>query len=85
MSTRIVTGDESLIYAYEPESKQQSTSNPTKVARARRTSTQMLVCFFGKTGHVVIVPLEQRRRVNSEWYPTICLPVVFQEIRRTNR
>ena len=38
----IVTGDESWIYAYEPESKQQSTvwvfqdePNPTKVARAR--------------------------------------------------
>ena len=41
--------------------------------------------FFGKTGHVAIVPLEQRRTVNSEWYTTICLPVVFQGIRKTNR
>ena len=80
----IVTGDESWIYAYEPESKQQSTvwvfqdePNPTKVARARSTSKQMIACFFGKTGHVAIVPLEQRRTVNSEWYTTICLPVVF--------
>ena len=29
--------------------------------------------------------LEQRRTVNSEWYTTISLPVVFQEIRITNR
>ena len=83
----IVTGDESWIYAYEPESKQQSTlwvfqdePNPTKVDRTRSTSKQMIAYFFGKTGHVAIVPLEQRRTVNSEWYTTIFLPVVFQEI-----
>ena len=45
----------------------------------------MLACFFGETGHVAIVPLEQRRTVNSEWYTTLSLPVVFQEIRKTNQ
>ena len=88
----IVTGDESWIYAYKPESKQQSTvwvfqdvPNPTKVASARSTSKQIIVWFFGKTGHVAIVPQEeQRRTVNSEWYTTICWAVVFQEIRKTN-
>ena len=66
----IVTGDELWIYAYKPESKQQSTvwvfqdePNPTKVARAQSTSKQMIVCFFGKP--VALVPLEQRRTVNS--------------------
>ena len=80
----IVTSDESWIYAYEPDNKQQSTvlvlqdvPNPTKVARTRSTSKQMIACFFGKTGHAVFVPLEQRRRVNSEWYTTIYLSVVF--------
>ena len=66
------------INAYEPESKQKSIfqdeSNPTKVARARSTSKQMIACVFGRTGYVAIVPLEQRRSVNSEWYTTICLP-----------
>ena len=88
----IVTGDELWIYAYEPESKQQSTvwvfqdePNPTKVPSTRCTSKQMISCFFWKTGHVTIVRLEQRRTVNSEWYTTIFLPVVFQEIRKTNR
>ena len=38
-----------------------------------------------KTGHVAIVLLEQRITVNSEWYTTVYLPVVFQEIRKTNR
>ena len=61
----------------------QDEQNPTK--RTRSTSKQMIACFFGKTEHVAIVPLEQRRTVNSEWYTTICLPVVFQEIREINR
>ena len=88
----IYTGDESWIYAYEPENKQQSTvwvfqgeRNPTKVVRARSTSKQMVDCFFGINGHVAIVPLQNRRTVNSEWYTTICLPQVFGEIRKDNR
>ena len=32
----------------------------------------MVVCFFGKTGHVATVPLEQRWTVHSE-YTTISL------------
>ena len=63
----------------------QNEANPTKVACARSTSKQMIACFCGKTGHVAIVPLDQCRTFNSEWYTTICLPVVFQEIRKTNR
>ncbi|GFU02603.1 cilia- and flagella-associated protein 298, partial [Nephila pilipes] len=77
----IYTGDESWIYAYEPETKQQSTvwvfqdeAKPTKVVRGRSTSKQMIACFFGINGHVATVALEQRRTVNSEWYTTICLP-----------
>ncbi|GFT41022.1 putative mariner transposase [Nephila pilipes] len=85
----IYTGDESWIYAYEPETKQQSTvwvfqdeAKPTKVVRGRSTSKQMIACFFGINGHVAIVALEQRRTVNSEWYTTICLPEVIGEIRK---
>lgn len=88
----ICTGDESWIYAYEPETKQQSTvwvfqaePNPTKVIRGRSTSKQMVACFFGITGHVATVELERRRTVNSEWYTTICLPEVFREIRKKNK
>ncbi|GFT62367.1 hypothetical protein NPIL_589351 [Nephila pilipes] len=69
----IYTGDESWIYAYEPETKQQSTvwvfqdeAKPTKVVRGRSTSKQMIACFFGINGHVATVALEQRRTVNSE-------------------
>ena len=69
----IYTGDESWIYAYEPETKQQSTvwifqdePNPTKVVRGRSTSKQMVACFFKITRHVTTVPFEQSRTINSE-------------------
>jgi hypothetical protein len=88
----IYTGDELWIYAYEPETKQQSTvwvyqdePNPTKVVRGRSTSKQMVTCFFGITGHVATVALEQRRTINSEWYATICLPEVIQKFEKSRR
>ena len=88
----IATGDESWIYSYEPESKQHSNvwvfqeePNPTKLARTQSTSKQMIAGFFGKIGHVAIVPLKQHRTVNSDWYTIICLPVVFQGTRKTKR
>lgn len=87
----IVTGDESWIYAYEPETKNQSTvwvfqfeENPTKIVRARSVAKQMVACFFKKTGHVATVALENHKTVNSAWYTTICLPEVFNKLRETN-
>jgi len=89
---KIVTGNESWIYAYDPQSKRQSIVwvfqgelNPTKDVRARSSSKQMVDCFFGITGHVATVLLEQRRTVNSERYTTICLPEVFGGIRKKSR
>lgn len=89
---KIVTGDESWIYAYEPETKQQSTvwifqdePNPTKVVRTRSTKKQMVAHFFSRMGHVATVPLVERKTVNSTWYTTICLPEVFEEMRKNNR
>ena len=50
----IVTADESCIYAYGPETNQQSTvwviepePNPTKVVCEKLTSMQMVACCFG--------------------------------------
>ncbi|GBP81406.1 hypothetical protein EVAR_59408_1 [Eumeta japonica] len=84
--------EEFWIYAYDPETKQQSTvwvfqdePNPTKVIRVENTLKQMVALFFGINGHVVAVPLENRKMVNSEWYTTICLPEVFEETRKNNR
>ena len=54
----IVTGDETWIYSYEPESKQQFTvwvfqNEPKpKVVRSHSAAKQMIACFFGYTRHV---------------------------------
>lgn len=83
---------ESWIYACEPETKQQSTvwvfqdePNPTKVVRARSTSKHMVAYFFGINGHVATVPLVKRCTVDSEWYTTICLPVLFPSVKNKLR
>lgn len=88
---KIISGDESWIYAYDPDSKQQSTiwvfqdePKPTKVIRSRSTSKKMVATFVGKTGHVATIALEDRRTVNAEWYTTVCLPQVIAELRKSN-
>lgn len=87
----IVSGDESWIYAYDPDSKQQSTvwvfqdePKPTKVVRSRSTSKKMVATFVAKSGHVATIELEDRRTVTAEWYTTVCLPQVIAELRKSN-
>lgn len=86
----IVTGDETWIYSYDPETKQQSTvwvfedePPPTKVTRAKSVSKQMVAIFFRRSGPVAAIPLVERKTVNAEWYCTICLPKVFEELSKT--
>ena len=81
----IVTGDETYVYQYDPETKQQSSvwlfpgqPAPQKCRRARSANKQMIAVFFSKSGHVATVPLEERRTVNAEWYINICLPKVIE-------
>ena len=80
-----VTGDETWVYQYDPETKQQSTvwvyqaeSPPVKLKRIRRASKQMLGCFFANFGHVATIPPEDRKTVTADWYVNHCLPKVFQ-------
>lgn len=87
----IVSGDESWIYAYEPESKTQSQVwvfenelKPTKVTRSRSVSKKMVATFISKSGHVATVPLEDRRTVTADWYTSVCLPEVFSSLRKDN-
>ena len=84
----IITGDESWIYCYEPESKRQSAQwifqneeKPTKLRRSRSVCKKMVASFFRITGHIITVPIEDRRSVNAEWYSTICLPRVLDRMR----
>ncbi|XP_061705471.1 histone-lysine N-methyltransferase SETMAR-like [Cydia pomonella] len=80
----ILTGDETWLYNYDPETKRQSTvwcfedePTPTKCRRTRSTQKQMIASFFCKTGHIATIVLEDQRTVNSEWYVTVCAPRVL--------
>ena len=84
----IVTGDETWIYQYDPETKQQSSvwvfedeDPPVKYMRSKSAGKQMIACFFAKSGHVATVPLEDRKTVTADWYVTNCLPKVFEAWR----
>lgn len=84
----IVTGDETWIYSYIPERKQQSyvwvfegEDKPTKIRQARSVGKKMIAFFFSKTGPVCTIPLQEQKTVNAEWYTTVCLPSVFEKVR----
>ena len=71
----IVTGGETWVYQYDPETKQQSAvwffpnENPSvKFKRNRNASKQMIACFFATFGHVATIPPEERKTVTVDWY-----------------
>ena len=83
--SNIVTGDETYVYQYDPETKQQSSvwlfpgePPPVKFKRSRSVSKQMIAVFFAKSGHVATVPLLERKTVNAEWNINTCPPKVFE-------
>ena len=73
--TEIVTGDETWVYSFEPESKQQSAqwtpaggAPPNKCRRDRSAAKQMVAVFVARSGHVTTVPLVTQRTVTANWY-----------------
>ena len=85
--SKIITGDETWIYHYDPETKQQSRQwceigeGPlTKVRRTQYTKKQMYAIFFNTTGVKAIVPLETGKTINCTWYTESCLPSVIKAI-----
>jgi histone-lysine N-methyltransferase SETMAR len=90
MVGNIVTGDETWVYTYDPETKQQSAvwvfqeeEQPTKVVRSRSASKRMVAVFFRRQGLVKMVPLLEQATVTAAWYTTVCLPAVFSELHTT--
>ena len=84
-SPRIVTGDETWVYQYEPETKQQSAvwvipdeNPPVKFNRNRSASKQMIECFSETFSHVATIPLEDRKTVTADWCVKHSLPKIFQ-------
>ncbi|KAI6649574.1 Mariner transposase [Oopsacas minuta] len=85
--SEILTGDETWIYHYDPETKRMSKEwveedapPPTKVWRARSVGKQMWAIFFRSSGFVGAVALEDRKTDTADWYTTVCLPKVITAI-----
>ncbi|KAI6657055.1 Mariner transposase [Oopsacas minuta] len=85
--SEILTGKETRIYHYDPETKQMSKEcveedapPPTKVRRARSVGKQMWAIFFRSSGFVEAVALEDRKTVTADWYTTVCLSKVITAI-----
>ncbi|KAI8427699.1 hypothetical protein MSG28_002149 [Choristoneura fumiferana] len=79
------------ICIYDPESKNQSRVwvyedelKPTKVIRSRSTAKKIVATFVSKSGYVGTIPLQDRRTVNDDWHTTICLPSIFDQLRKNN-
>ena len=69
----IVTGDETWIYWYYPETKRQSSAwlfpgkqPPTKAKRQRSVGKKMVATFFSTSGHLATVVLEDQRTVTAK-------------------
>ena len=41
----------------------------------------MVASYIAKTGHITIIPLEERRTVTADWYVHQCLPQVLRAVR----
>ena len=87
--SRVITGDESWCYGYDPESKQASSQWktpaspwPKKIRQVRSNVKTMLICFFNIQGivHREFVPRGQT--VNQEFYLGV-LKRLRERVRRT--
>lgn len=81
----IVTGDETWVYCFDPETKQQSSQwtvsgqpPPTKCIRSRSVNKKMVATWVMSRGHVTTVHVEDRRTVTADWYTNVCLPQVMR-------
>ena len=65
LTWEVLTGDETWINSYNPETKMQSAiwlfpESPLsrKLKRSRSAQKKMVACFFEKSGHVATIALE---------------------------
>lgn len=72
---RIITGDETWIYQYDPETKQQSkqwlprgSSGPIKVKAEKSAEKVMATVFWDSEGVIMVDYLEGRRTITGAYY-----------------
>lgn len=84
---KIVTGDESWFYKYDPETKQQSmvwspegASPPVKGKQQKSATKVMMSVYFTSAKIVAVIPVETGQTVTANWYTQTCLPEVFKNL-----
>ena len=72
---RIITGDETWVYQYDPETKQQSkpwlprgSSGPIKFKSERSVKKVMAIVFWDSKGVVLVDFLEDKKTVTGAYY-----------------
>ena len=83
----IVSGDETWVYQFDPETKAQSLvwlfpgdTPPLKFIRSRSITKQMVTSYIAKTRHITTIPLEERLTVTADRYVHQCLPQVLHAV-----
>lgn len=86
--SRLITGDETWVYGYDPETKQQSSQwkrpsspRPRKARQVRSATKSMMIVFFDIKGIVHREFLPKGQTVNAEFYCTV-LKRLREDIRR---
>jgi len=86
--SRVITGDESWVYGYDPETKQQSSQwkspgspRPKKTRQSRSATKCMLIVFFDIRGIVHHEFVPEGHTVNAEFYCNV-LRRLREDIRR---
>ena len=81
----ILTGDETWLHYYLPQRKEKSKvwisqdePRPTKVRKILSSKKLMVAVFFNARGFYHVVPLQNKKTIDSEWYTKTCLEGVFK-------
>ena len=85
---RVITGDESWVYGYDPETKAQSSQwkspgspRPKKARQSRSNVKMMLVVFFDSTGNMYYEYAPRGQTVNREYYKSV-LERLHENVRK---
>ena len=86
--SRLITGDETWVYGYDPETKQQSSQwkrpsspRPRKARQVRSATKSMMIVFFDIRGIIHREFLPRGQAVNAEFYCSV-LRRLREDIRR---
>ena len=87
--SEVITGDETWIYFYDMQTKQQSSKwifedevPDTIPKRFMAVGKRMFAIFFTTRGLLEFVMLPAKHTVTAAWYTECCLPKVFQAVER---